>query len=80
MSTLPQTMQAAILTGRNQLEVQKVPTPKPGPMEVLLQVESCACCSTDVSLMNKPLPGQPPYGDCNCNKRSIILCYFNSGV
>ncbi len=63
MLTIPQTMQAAILTGRNHLEVQEVPTPKPGPMEVLLKVESCACCSTDVALMNKPLPGQPPYGD-----------------
>jgi len=63
MSTLPPTMQAAILTGRNHLQIQEVPTPKPGPMEVLLKVESCACCSTDVALMNKPLPGQPPYGD-----------------
>jgi L-iditol 2-dehydrogenase len=56
-------MKAAILMGRNELEVKEVPTPKPGPMEVLLKVESCACCSTDVALMDKPLPGQPPYGN-----------------
>jgi len=62
MSTIPETMKAAILLGPNQLEVKEVPTPKPGPMEVLLKVASCACCSTDVALMAKPFPGQPPYG------------------
>ena len=62
MSNIPQTMKAAVLKGPNQLVVQEVPTPRPGPMEVLLKVEVCACCSTDVALMAKPLPGQPPYG------------------
>lgn len=56
-------MKAAVLMGSNQLEIKEVPTPKPGPMEVLLKVASCACCSTDVALMDKPFPGQPPYGD-----------------
>jgi L-iditol 2-dehydrogenase len=63
MSTVPETMKAALLKGRNQLEVREVPTPQPAPMEVLLKVESCACCSTDVALMDNPLPGQPPYGN-----------------
>jgi L-iditol 2-dehydrogenase len=63
MSTIPETMKAALLVGRNQLEVREVPTPQPGLMEVLLKVESCACCSTDVALMDKPLQGQPPYGN-----------------
>jgi L-iditol 2-dehydrogenase len=63
MTTIPETMKAAILMGRNHLEIHEVPTPAPGPMEVLLKVESCACCSTDVALMDKPLPGQPPYGN-----------------
>ena len=62
MPTIPETMKAAVLMGPNQLEIKEVPTPKPGSMEVLLKVESCACCSTDVALMAKPLPGQPPYG------------------
>lgn len=63
MTTIPETMKAAVLMGSNQLEIKEVPTPKPGPMEVLLKVASCACCSTDVALMDKPFPGQPPYGD-----------------
>ena len=62
MAPVPQTMKAALLKGPNQLVVQEVPVPKPGPMEVLLKVEVCACCSTDVALMAKPFPGQPPYG------------------
>jgi L-iditol 2-dehydrogenase len=63
MPTIPETMKGAVLMGPNQLEVKEVPTPKPGPMEVLLRVQATACCSTDVALMNNPLPGQPPYGD-----------------
>jgi len=62
MANVPQMMKAAILTGPDKLAVQEVPTPKPAPMEVLLKVEVCACCSTDVALMTKPFPGQPPYG------------------
>ena len=59
---IPEEMKAAVLMGPNQLVVKEVPTPKPGLMEVLLKVESCACCSTDLALMAKPFPGQPPYG------------------
>ena len=62
MAPIPKIMKAAVLTGPNQLVLKDVPTPKPGPMEVLLKVEVCACCSTDVALMAKPFPGQPPYG------------------
>lgn len=63
MSSIPETMQAAVLMGPNQLEVQEVPTPKPGSMEVLIKVDSCSCCGTDVAIMDKPLAGQPPFGD-----------------
>jgi L-iditol 2-dehydrogenase len=62
MANVPDTMKAAVLVGPNELVVKDVPTPQPGPMEVLLKVEACACCSTDVALMAKPFPGQPPYG------------------
>lgn len=46
----------------NALEVKEVDTPRPGPADVLIRVEACAVCSSDVSLMAKPWPGQPPYG------------------
>lgn len=62
MAAVPETMRAAVLMGPNQLEVREVDTPCPGPMEVLLKVEACACCGTDLALMANPFPGQPPFG------------------
>ncbi len=53
---------AALLMGPNVLELKEVETPRPGPEDVLLKVEACAVCSSDVSLMAKPWPGQPPFG------------------
>jgi len=60
--TVPKTMSAAVLVGQETLEIQEVETPIPGPEDVLIRVESCAVCSSDVSLMQTPWPGQPPYG------------------
>lgn len=53
---------AAVLTAPNALELKEVETPRPGPADVLLKVEACAVCSSDVSLTANPWPGQPPYG------------------
>ena len=61
--SIPDTMHAAVLMGPDKLEIIEVPTPKPGPADVLIRVESCALCSTDVALISHPLPGQPPYGE-----------------
>lgn len=55
-------MKAAVLMTPNVLEVKEVNTPQPGPADVLIRVEACAVCSSDVSLMAKPWPAQPPYG------------------
>jgi len=55
-------MKAAVLMAPNALEVKEVDTPQPGPADVLIRVEACAVCSSDVSLMAKPWPAQPPYG------------------
>ena len=59
---LPDTMRALVLMGPDHQELQKVPVPRPGPVEVLIRVESCAICSTDVALIHEPFPAQPPYG------------------
>jgi 2-desacetyl-2-hydroxyethyl bacteriochlorophyllide A dehydrogenase len=55
-------MKAAVLMAPNVLEVKEVNTPQPGPADVLIRVEACAVCRSDVSLMAKPWPAQPPYG------------------
>ncbi len=57
------TMRAVVLMGPNKLEVREVPVPVPGPEDVLIKVEACALCGTDVSLIAEPMPGQPPYGE-----------------
>lgn len=55
-------MKAAVLMGPNELRVMTVDTPQPGPVDLLIRVEACAVCSSDVSLIAKPWRGQPPYG------------------
>lgn len=55
-------MRAAFLVGPDRLEVREAPVPEPGPEDVLIRVEACAVCSSDVSLIHRPWPGQPPYG------------------
>jgi len=60
---IPGRMKAAVLMGPNNLEVQEVKTPNPGPADVLIAVEACAVCSSDVSLIAKPWVGQPPFGE-----------------
>jgi L-iditol 2-dehydrogenase len=59
---IPKKMKAVVLMGRNQLEIQDVETPSPGPLDVLIRVEATAVCGSDVSLINKPWEAQPPYG------------------
>jgi 2-desacetyl-2-hydroxyethyl bacteriochlorophyllide A dehydrogenase len=60
---IPGKMKAAVLASPHVLEIREVETPKPGPAEVLIRVASCAICSSDLSLLAKPWPGQPPYGE-----------------
>ncbi len=55
-------MKAAVLMAPNLLEIKEVDTPRVGPADVLIKVEACAVCSTDISLMAKPWKAQPPYG------------------
>ncbi len=59
---IPEKMQAVVLMGSNQLEIKEVETPSPGPLDVLIRVEACAVCGSDVSLIEKPWEAQPPYG------------------
>jgi len=55
-------MKGAVLMAPNVLEVKEVNTPQPGPADVLIRVEACAVCRSDVSLIAKPWPAQPPFG------------------
>ncbi len=41
-------MKAALLYGVRDLRVEDIPRPKPGPQEVLVRVNACGVCPTDI--------------------------------
>lgn len=41
-------MRAAVYQGKQRLEVEEIPTPEPGPGEILVKVKFSAICGTDV--------------------------------
>ena len=51
-------MRAAVYEGEGRLVVRDVPDPTPGPAEVLIEVEACGVCGSDVQIINVP-PGHP---------------------
>lgn len=48
LSPIPGTMRAAVYRGINDVRVETVPTPQIGAGEVLLRVEACGICGTDL--------------------------------
>jgi L-iditol 2-dehydrogenase len=59
--TLPRAMRAVVLTGPNRHEIRDdVPVPRPGPLEVLCQVDSVAICGTDLHIYEGRFPGRWP--------------------
>ena len=58
-------------TSTRSLEVVDVPTPEPGPLEVLVKVEACGICLSDVHLIDGSIP---PVRD------TVILGHESSGV
>lgn len=55
-------MQALVKTqkGVGFLELRDVPVPKPGPNEVLIEVDACGVCGTDIHVMHDKFPYWPP--------------------
>ena len=51
-------MRAAVYEGEGRLSVRDVPDPTPAPDEVLIEVEACGVCGSDVQIINVP-PGHP---------------------
>jgi L-iditol 2-dehydrogenase len=48
VSPIPQTMQAAVYRGVNDVRLETVPVPAIGPGEVLIRVHTCGICGTDL--------------------------------
>ncbi len=51
-------MRAAVFEGEGRLVVRDVPDPEPAPDEVVIAVEACGICGSDVQILNVP-PGHP---------------------
>ena len=60
---IPKTMKAAVLYDFNDIRVEDRPVPSPASDEVLLKVEACAVCGTDVKITTHGMPNQPPFGE-----------------
>lgn len=54
------TMRAALLRDWNELVVDDVPTPRPGPGEALVRVKACGLCGTDLKLVAGGFAGRWP--------------------
>ncbi len=52
-------MRAAVYTGNGRVEVLTVPTPTIGPAEILVRVESCGICHTDLKKIENDLLSPP---------------------
>ncbi len=52
-------MRAAVYQGNSSIAVESVPTPMPGPGELLVRVESCGICHTDLKKIEYNLLAPP---------------------
>ena len=54
---MTETMQALVVLAPEKFEIQEVPVPEPGPMEVLCRVRAVSICGTDSHLIAGDYPG-----------------------
>jgi L-iditol 2-dehydrogenase len=52
-------MRAAVYWGKHDLRVEEVPVPEVGPGELLVEVEACGICGTDIKKIDKGLLPAP---------------------
>jgi L-iditol 2-dehydrogenase len=56
---IPAVMRAAVYRGRGEIRVEQVLTPEAGPGELLVRVESCGVCHTDLKKIEHDLLAPP---------------------
>src|SRR5687767_15944194 len=54
-------MRAAILHGPEDLRIDEVDDPEPGPGELLVRIDAATTCGTDVKMWRRGHPTLPPY-------------------
>ncbi len=60
-TSVPDTMRAAVLHGPEDLRIEEVPVPVAGPDDVIIKVDVCGICGTDVHILRGhfPVPNLP---------------------
>ena len=70
-------MQAAVYRGEGRVSVEQLPTPRPGPGEVTIRVETCGICHTDLKKIEyNLLPPPRIYG----HETAGVVAEVGSGV
>ena len=59
LSAIPDTMHAAVYRGQSVVGVEEIPTPAIGPGEILIRVEACGICHTDLKKIEHNLLAPP---------------------
>ena len=76
-SNIPETMRAAVYRGNQQVLVEEVATPELGAGEILIRVESCGICHTDLKKIEYGLLAPPRiYG----HETAGIIAAIGAGV
>src|SRR2546430_11244984 len=57
--SIPSTMKAVVLHSADEMRLEALPVPEPGPGEVLVKVRVASICGTDVKVLHRKLQGQP---------------------
>ena len=71
------TMNAAVYKGASVVEVESIPVPEIGPGEVLIRVESCGICPTDLKkIAYNLLPAPRIYG----HETAGVIAAVGAGV
>jgi L-iditol 2-dehydrogenase len=76
-SAIPETMHAAVYRGQSVVSVEQIPTPLISPGEILIRVEACGICHTDLKKIEYNLL-EPPriYG----HETAGVVAAVGSGV
>ena len=57
--TIPATMRAMVMAAAGKpLELKEVPVPTPGPGQVLIRIQACGVCRTDLHIVDGELTSQ----------------------
>src|SRR5437879_272518 len=53
---IPATMTAVVFAAQNEFALREIPTPRPGPREVLVRVRASMICATDAKILSGKFP------------------------